>query len=312
MCGDYNITVNPVLETDHYPVPRIEDILNSFSKCDKSSKVNLRQAYQQVLLDENSRKCVTVSTHKGLFQYSRIPFGASSGPGIFQRLMEQLLVDIEVSVVFLDDILVTADNDEKHLEDSPKCLKDCMQQTCDYNQSNHEGSTVDMYEIKMLYTQHQQKSRLSWKHQYLQILINYYASIAFPLYKLLRKGTSWKMSKYCLEAIKRFNEIMVSAEVLAHYDPSLGMTVACDASPYGVGVVLSQVYLEKTEKPIAFVSHNLTKGDINYSQIEKENIKMFGSEWHNNVDALSWVPLSQDVSEPLLGAIDDGDSTSLQ
>ncbi|KAJ8872026.1 hypothetical protein PR048_028366 [Dryococelus australis] len=116
ICGDYNITVNPVLETDLYPMPRIEDILNSFGKCDKFSKFYLNQAYQQVLLDENSRKYVTISTHKGLFQYSRIPVGVSYGPGIFQRLMEQLLVDIVSVLFFLDDILVTADNDEKHLE----------------------------------------------------------------------------------------------------------------------------------------------------------------------------------------------------
>ncbi|KAJ8881910.1 hypothetical protein PR048_018396 [Dryococelus australis] len=113
ICGDYKITINPVIETGHYPVPRIEDILNSTGKCKKFRKIDFSKAYQQVLLDENSRKYVAIIPQKGLFQYSPIPFGISSGPGIFQRLMKQLLVDIESVVVFLDNILFTQKKTER-------------------------------------------------------------------------------------------------------------------------------------------------------------------------------------------------------
>ena len=65
-------------------------------------------------LAEESRKYVVINTHCGLFRYNRMPFGVSSAPGVFQRVMENLLKDIPKVVVYLDDILITG---EKNLEE---------------------------------------------------------------------------------------------------------------------------------------------------------------------------------------------------
>ena len=73
----------------------------------KFIKLDLSQAYQQVRLDEESKKYVVINTHKGLLQYNRLPFGVSSAPGIFQRVMESLLGNIPGIVVYIDDILIT-------------------------------------------------------------------------------------------------------------------------------------------------------------------------------------------------------------
>ena len=76
----------------------------------------MSQAYQQLLLDEESKKFTTINTHKGLYQYNRLPFGVSSAPGIFQRTMENLLQGIpHVVVVRVDDILVSGMNDPDQL-----------------------------------------------------------------------------------------------------------------------------------------------------------------------------------------------------
>ena len=75
----------------------------------------MSQAYQQVLLDEPSKKLVVINTSKGLFQYNRLPFGVSCAPGIFQRIMESLLKGIPGVVVYLDNILVMGPSEEKHL-----------------------------------------------------------------------------------------------------------------------------------------------------------------------------------------------------
>jgi len=88
----------------------LDDILGkTFSKLDMS------QAYQHIPLDKNSRKYVVINTHRGLFQYNRLPFGVSSAPGIFQRVMESLLSGVPNVVVYLDDILVTGPTEEEHL-----------------------------------------------------------------------------------------------------------------------------------------------------------------------------------------------------
>lgn len=64
-------------------------------------------AYLQVELDKESRQYTTVNTHKGLFRYNRLLFGVASAPSIFQRVMENLLKDIDGVSVYVDDVLVT-------------------------------------------------------------------------------------------------------------------------------------------------------------------------------------------------------------
>ena len=75
----------------------------------------MSQAYQQLLLDESSRQYVVINTHKGLFRYSRLPFRVSSAPGIFQRVMENLLQDIPRVVVYIDDVLITGPDESGHM-----------------------------------------------------------------------------------------------------------------------------------------------------------------------------------------------------
>ena len=79
---------------DRYPIPRIEDLLTKLAGGKRFTKLDMSQAYQQLLLDESSRQYVVINTQKGLFRYSRLPFGVSSATGIFQRAMENLLQDI--------------------------------------------------------------------------------------------------------------------------------------------------------------------------------------------------------------------------
>lgn len=58
--------------------------------------------------------------------------------------------------------------------------------------------------------------------------------------------------------------------MLAHYVPELPLISSCDASPVGVGAVLAQVYLDKTERPIAYASRTLARAEENYAQLDKE------------------------------------------
>ena len=66
LCGDFKVTINPELKVDQYPVLRIEDIFANLAACEKFTKIDMRQAYLQLETEEESKKYLTVNTHKGL------------------------------------------------------------------------------------------------------------------------------------------------------------------------------------------------------------------------------------------------------
>ena len=78
ICGDFRVTVNPVSKLDRYPIPKVEDLFVKLSKGKHFSKLDLRQAYQQIELEEDSKRYVVINTQRGLFRYTRLPFGIAS------------------------------------------------------------------------------------------------------------------------------------------------------------------------------------------------------------------------------------------
>jgi nucleoside-triphosphatase THEP1 len=67
ICGDYKITVNPALQIDQYPLPKPQDIFASLAGGQKFSKLDLRQAYLQCEVDDQTKELLTLNTHKGLY-----------------------------------------------------------------------------------------------------------------------------------------------------------------------------------------------------------------------------------------------------
>lgn len=109
-------------ELDSYPILKAEELLVTLGGGNRFSKLDMSQAYQQLELEEGSKKFTTINTYKGLYQYNRLPFGVSSAPGIFQRTMENLLQGIPHVVIRIDDILVSGKDDPSHLANLERVL----------------------------------------------------------------------------------------------------------------------------------------------------------------------------------------------
>ena len=90
-----------------------------------------------------------------------------------------------------------------------------------------------------------------------------------PLYQLLEKNHQWKWTEQCETEFHTVKEMIISEQVLTHYDPSLPLRLVCDASPVEIGAVLSHVMNDGTERPIAFASRTLTKTKQGFAQIDK-------------------------------------------
>ena len=108
-------------------------------------------------------------------------------------------------------------------------------------------------------------------------LLNYYgkfiprlASVAVPLYHLLKKEAPWRWTSSQEESWKRMKELLSSAEVLCAYNPTLPLTLSCDASPFGVTAVLAHRFPDGSERPVAYASKSLSPAEKNYSLLDKE------------------------------------------
>ena len=123
ICGDYKLTINQIVQVDTSPLPLVQYILGSLANGKSFTKLDLAHAYQQLSLDNDSRPYTTINTHRGLFRYTRLPFGVDAAPAIFQRTMESLLGDLRHVCIYLDDILVTGESEAAHLQNLAAVLK---------------------------------------------------------------------------------------------------------------------------------------------------------------------------------------------
>ena len=124
-------------------------------------------------------------------------------------------------------------------------------------------------------------------------MVNYYgrfvpalSTTAHPLNNLLRHNVRWKWSKECQVAFCKLKMQLSSQPVLVHYDSSLPLILACDASQYGVGAVIAHAMPDGSEKPVAFGSRTLSKAEENYPQIEKEALAIVYGDYKVTVNPI--------------------------
>ena len=291
ICGDYKLTVNKEATCDSYPLPTPDDIFATLHGGKKFSKLDLAGAYQQLVLDEQSREILTINTHKGLFQPTRLQYGVHSATAIFQREMDQRLAHIPRTKARVDDVLTTGVDDASHLANLEEIFRTCRKYGLKLNlkkcmfmcdeveflgfKVNKEGVSLipekveDILKAPEPTNLTQLKSFLGMLNYYHKYLPNISTKLE-PLHALLRKGTAWKWDDCVRRSFKAAKQMLCSTGLLVHYDPKKRIVLHCDASPYGVGSVMSHVMDNGEEKPIAYHSRALKPAERNYSQIERE------------------------------------------
>uniref|UniRef100_A0A3B3C7M6 Gypsy retrotransposon integrase-like protein 1 n=1 Tax=Oryzias melastigma TaxID=30732 RepID=A0A3B3C7M6_ORYME len=295
ICGDFKVTVNPVLITEQYPLPLIDDLFSGLAGGQKFSKIDLSQAYLQMHVDPESQELLTIVTHKGLYRHKRLPFGITSAPALFQRAMDHILSGLTGVQCYLDDLLITGPDERTHLKNLDAVFQrlenyglKVQKDKCEFFKSSVEylGHVIDSKglhkapsKVKAI-TEAPAPKNVSQLRSFLGLL-TYYARFVpnlahklKPLHELLNKTTPWKWTENCEKAFNQVKLDLTKSEALVHFDSKLPLQLACDASPYGLGAVVSHILPSGEERPIAFASRTLSKSESNYAQIEREALSI--------------------------------------
>ncbi|CAB4043873.1 Hypothetical predicted protein, partial [Paramuricea clavata] len=204
---------------------------------------------------EETRKYLTINTHKGLFQYQRLVFDVTSSPAIWQRAMDQVLHGLPGTQYILDDMIITRKSNEVHLERLEEVLKRLQEAKVVFcgHEIDANGLHKTQEKIKAVVNgpRHENVSQV---RSFLG-LVNYYnrflpnaVSVLRPLHVLLQKSHKWKWTEQCEKAFKNAKHLITSDLIVTHYDTTLPVKIACDASPTGIGAVLSHVMADRSER----------------------------------------------------------------
>ena len=122
ICGDYKVTINQVVDDEQYPLPTAQDLYSTLAGSKVFTKLDLTHAYAQMSVDEASRRYLSINTHKGLYTYTKLPYGAKSAPKIFQAAMDKILAGVEKCVCNQDDFLIGGVDTKENLEITAEVL----------------------------------------------------------------------------------------------------------------------------------------------------------------------------------------------
>ncbi|CAK1578727.1 unnamed protein product [Parnassius mnemosyne] len=251
IAGDFSVTLNKDLLIERYPLPRIEEVFAKIGGGERYSKIDLKNAYNQFVLDELSQLLTTINTHKGLFKYTRLVYGLSNAPAIFQKAMETLLSGIDGVSVWLDDICITGPNSDSHikrLEEVLSRLSDAglrlQRDKCDFFKDSvkYLGYVIDKNGLKTdsekvhAIINAPEPTNVTEVKRFLG-MVNYYrnfipnaSSLLHPLHELLRRDTPWEWGEHQRRSMAAVRRELASERVLAHFEPTAQLvlnTVHC-------------------------------------------------------------------------------------
>ena len=290
-CVDYR-KLNALSRKDAYPLPRIDETLNTLGGAQWFCTMDLASGYWQIKMKEEDKPKTAFMTRKGLFQFRVMPFGLSNAPATFQRLMDHVLRGLqwEKCLVYLDDIIIfgkTFDETLGNLRCVMKRLKSAglklKASKCQWFRKSvkylghivsAEGVACDPEKIEAVQswpvpcTVTQVRQFLGFASYYRKFIPNF-SAIAKPLTNLTKKSVRFAWTNQCQNAFENLKAKLVSAPVLAYPQAEGQYILDTDASNYAVGAVLSQIQ-DGEERVIAYASKALHGGQENYCTTKKE------------------------------------------
>ena len=304
LCVDYR-RLNAKTVPDAYPLPRIQESLDSLVGAEYFSTLDLASGYHQIAMAPEDQHKTAFSTPFGLFEYTRMPMGLISAPATFQRLMQATMSDFlfQFLLVYLDDLLVYSRTFDEHIDQLDRLLtrleetglklkpSKCQFLRREVTYLGHtisaEGVSCEAGKVEAVTnwpvptTVTEVRSFLGFASYYRRF-ISGFSRIAGPLHELVAEAsTGSKRKKASIThlwndghqtAFSNLKKALTSAPVLGYADFKQPFLLETDASHDGLSAILSQVQ-EGQKRVIAYASRRLKpteKNTVNYSSFKLE------------------------------------------
>lgn len=290
---DYR-ALNAKLVKDREPINNSQSIFASLNNCKYFSTIDLKNGFWQIRLKPESRKYTAFITEFGLFQFKVMPFGISTGPAVFSRMMRMLFQDVPNVYTFLDDILIATETLEQQISTLKKVFKiltdanlkvnlkkshfcvesiDFLGQTLNANFIAPQQDKIDSISNFPLPNTKKNLQRFLGLCNYYRNYVKNYAELAHELYDLVKKNAPKRIiwtDKY-IDCFTKLKSALSQDIKLFHLNANLPLILQTDASAFAIGAVLGQ-RLEPNGPvlPIQCISKKLNETQQRYSTIERE------------------------------------------
>ena len=315
VCVDYR-GLNKKTFKDAFPLPRIEECIDSLHGAKYFCSLDLTQGYLQIKMNDDDKHKTAFRALGELYQFNRLPFGLCNAPPTFSRLMRKCYGDQfkQGIIMYLDDILIYASSIPEMLERLHIVLSRLQKHGLKLNptkchffqkkvmflghQVSAKGIEADDSKIKAVKefptpTSDQQLRQFLGLASYLRRFVKGFASIAGPLHAILggtgRKGRkrpkpkddrkfSDKWNIQCEQAFIKLKEALSSPPILAYPDYKLPFILEVDASIDGFGAILLQKQSNRTVV-IAYASRKLRDAEKQMSSYSSMKLEFLALHW---------------------------------
>ncbi|XP_073025097.1 uncharacterized protein [Primulina eburnea] len=290
MCVDFR-DLNKACPKDCYPLPRIDQLVDSTSGCELLSFLDAYQGYHQIPLALEDQDKASFITSGGTFCYVVMPFGLKNAGATYQRLMnlvfqKQIGRNIEVHV---DDILIKTREVAHFSDDLAETFATLKQYIIKLNPAKcvfgvksgkflgfmvmDRGIEVNPEKIQAIMDMPSPQfvrdvQKLTGRIAALSRFISRSAHRSYPFFQILRKAQKFGWYENCEQAFQDLKKHLAELPVLAKPEPGEKLWVYLSATEVAVSSVL--IKEEGTDqKPIYYVSHALRGAELRYSELEK-------------------------------------------
>lgn len=286
--------VNQVTRKDAYPLPNIEGIFSRLPKANIITKLDLKDAYWQIALSEESKE-LTAFTVPGrpLYHFVVMPFGLCNAPSTMCRLMDQLIPSDLRHCVFgyLDDLIIVSEDFSTHLSILVRIAEAFRKANLTLNVAKskfcvtevnylgyiigHGGIKTDPDKVVSIQNWptpknlKQVRGFLGLAGWYRRFIANF-STIVHPITDVLSTKRKFCWTPEAQVSFEKIRNLLTTAPVLTNPNFDKKFYVHCDASDFGIGAVLVQTDEKGNERPIAFMSRKLNSAQRNYSVTERE------------------------------------------